>query len=215
MRAPTVLVLAVAMALGCADQPTTPSTMTDGVGLAPAFTFIKNPDNGNPHIYRFESDVFYLIFQFPSGPPPAGTPDLVAVHSTTPDCGGGLEPADIQQVIENPDDPASGKIRELTLADPINIFIVDLSQPGSCFGFELVASGEGKLVNTDNDVLVFLRDSNNANAFGFTAHGQLYGPDGRMAHYNGASKVTWDGNDGSKFFHTNEHFNFKWTGKGK
>lgn len=202
--------VALALAVGlvaCADQPS-PTALSEGVAPAPAFNYLNNPDNGNARIFRFESHVFFLIFQFPNTLPPAGTPDLVAVHSTTPNCGGILEPADFQSVVDNPTDPTAGKVRELIQADPINIFIVDLSQSGNCFGFQLVARGTGKLVNTDNDFFVA---GNNANAFGFTAQGQLTGPTGQKAHYNGVSKISWDGDTGDRFF-VNEHFNFKFIG---
>jgi len=210
MRTSLAAGLALVLTFGCADQLTTPTALNEAAP-APAFNFLNNPDNGNARIFRFEQHVFFLIFQFPDAAPPAGTPDLVAVHTTTPDCGGILEPADLQAVLEDPDDPFFNQVRQVTLADPINIFIVDLSQAGSCFGLELVASGTGKLVDTDNDLFIFLRDSNNANAFGFTAQGQLYSPAGQIAHYNGVSKISWDGNTGARFF-VNEHFNFKWIG---
>ena len=210
MRAPLAATLAIVLTFGCTDQPLTPSALSDGAAPAPAFNFLNNPDPGNNRIFRYEADLFLLIFQFPTSIPPAGTPDLVAVHTTTPDCGGILEPADFQEIVD-PDDPIFNQIRQVVQADPINIFIVDLAQAGSCFGFELVASGTGKLVNTDNDVLVFLRENNNANAFGFTAQGTLYGPGGERAHYSGVSKASWDGNTGDRFF-INEHFNFRWLG---
>lgn len=59
-----------------------------------------------------------------------------------------------------------------------------------------LATGTVKLVNTDNDLLVFLNpDNRNANAFGFTAQGKLTRPDGSQANFNGVSKCVWDGND--------------------
>jgi hypothetical protein len=74
-----------------------------------------------------------------------------------------------------------------------------------------VARGTGKLVDTDNDFFIFGRETNNVNAFGFSAGGTLYGPGGQMAHYNGVSKVVWDGEDFATA-KVNEKFNFRWAG---
>jgi len=63
-----------------------------------------------------------------------------------------------------------------------------------------LATGLVDLVNTDNDLLVFLRDNRNANAFGFTAQGTLTRPSGTRAHVNSVAKVVWDGEDGSRIF---------------
>ena len=211
----TFRVTALAVALGlmagaCSEQPA-PTAAGEAVfstGSRTFDNFSNNPDNGNDRIFRFEQDVFLLLFQFPNDFPPPGIPDLVAIHSSTPDCGGILEPVSTQWVQDNPDDPISAKIREVLLADPINIFVVDFAQEGNCFGLNLVASGTGKLVNTDNDLFVFLRPHNNANAFGFTAQGRLTTPGGDRVHYNGVSKLVWDGEDFSTF-KVNEHFNLK------
>lgn len=207
----TSLAMALGLVVGaCGEQPV--PTATDeavfSTGVRTLDNFSNNPANGNDRVFRFEQNVFFLIFQFPDDVPPPGTPDLVAVHSSTPDCGGILEPVGTQWIMDNPDDPLSAKIREVTLADPVNIFVVDLAQAGSCFGFRLVASGTGKLVNTDNDIFTFLRPNNNANAFGFTAQGRLTTPAGDRVHYNGVSKMVWDGEDFGTF-KVNEHFNLK------
>ncbi len=59
-----------------------------------------------------------------------------------------------------------------------------------------LATGTVKLVNTDNDLLIFLNpDHKNSNAFGFTAQGRLNRPDGTKASFNAVSKCVWDGDD--------------------
>ena len=61
-----------------------------------------------------------------------------------------------------------------------------------------LAEGFVDLVNTDNDLLVFLNPNNvNHNAFGFTAHGQLNGPNGEQMQFGGVFRSVWDGNDPS------------------
>lgn len=199
----TSLALVLGLMVGaCSERPVL--TATDEAVFSPDVrtldNFSNNPDNGNDRVFRFEQNVFFVIFD------PNST--LAVAHSSFPDCGGDLEPVSTQWIQDNPDDPLSAKIREVTLADPINIFVVDLAQAGNCFGFRLVASGTGKLVNTDNDIFTFLRPNNNANAFGFTAQGRLTAPAGDRVHYNGVSKVVWDGEDFATL-RVNEHFNLK------
>jgi len=72
-----------------------------------------------------------------------------------------------------------------------------------------LATGLVDLVNTDNDLLVFLRDNTNANAFGFTAQGTLTRPSGARAHVNSVSKVVWDGLDGSRIFKATDVINVR------
>jgi len=116
-------------ATGCDRQPVAPTAEPD-VGAA-VFNFNNNPDGGSLHIYRSQYYAFFLLFDTES--------TLVSVLSSTPDCGGFLEPADVQNVVEDPYDVIHSRVQELMKADPINIFIVDLSQDGACFGYDLVA----------------------------------------------------------------------------
>ena len=63
-----------------------------------------------------------------------------------------------------------------------------------------LATGTAKLVNTDNDLLVFQNPNNvNHNAFGFTAQGRLTRPDGSTAQFNGVNRSVWDGVNGASF----------------
>ncbi|MFW6084953.1 MAG: hypothetical protein ACODAA_07055, partial [Gemmatimonadota bacterium] len=179
--ASTVLALA-AFTLGCesatepADEALAPSEAVERTEARTLDNFTNNLDGGGPHIFRLDDGLIVAILNDPET-------SLSAVHSAVPFCGGDLEPVDMQFVLDNPDDPLADRIRRLMLADPINIFVVDTAQPGDCFSAELVASGTGKLVNTDNDLTALLE--NNANAFGYSAHGTLTGPAGRKAHYSG------------------------------
>lgn len=173
-----------ALAVSCTDQP----TGTQGPAVAaPLLNFMNNPDNGNPKIWRYEDFAFLVIYDSDS--------PLAAVHSSFPSCGGELQPVSVQEIVDNPNDPFSDQVRQLLQADGINIFVVDLSAPGGCFGYDLVASGTGNLVNTDNDFFAFVHDNPNSNAFGFTAQGRLTSPGGDRVSYNGVSKCVWDGTD--------------------
>ena len=189
-------------ATSCDRQPVAPTAEPDA-GAA-VFNFNNNTDGGSLHIYRSQNYAFFVVYDTES--------PLAAVLSSTPDCGGFLEPADVHRVVEDPYDVIHSRVKELTLADPINIFIVDLSQDGACFGYDLVASGSGKLVSTDSDLYAFFRPNNNANAFGFSAHGKVVDGDGRTWHFNGLNRFEWDGEDFATLKAT-EQFNHKPTGK--
>lgn len=191
------LVCLLAFTFGCSENVNEPAQELVVDQAAPAFNFNNNPDGGSTHIYRYNGNAFFVISDSES--------PLVVLHTMDPVCGAGaLEPVDIQRVQENPDDPMSGRVRQLQLADPINIFIGDTSQEGECFGTKLVASGTGKLVETDNDRFY----AGKGNAFGFRASGVLYSPSGQKAHYNG--QIHFAANENQ--VHRIQTFNFKWVG---
>ncbi len=181
----TGLALAV-FALGCesatepADETLAPTEAVERTDAPTLNTFANNLEGGGPHIFRLDDGLIVAVLNDPET-------SLAAVHAAEPFCGGDLEPVDMQFVVDNPDDPLADRIRRLMLADPINIFVVDGAKSGGCFGAELIASGKGKMVSTDNDLTALLE--NNANAFGFSAHGTLTGVDGGTAHYNGVRKI--------------------------
>ncbi|MCL7979804.1 MAG: hypothetical protein M8865_07860 [marine benthic group bacterium] len=194
--------IALIAATGCDRQPVEP--VPEAGGDAVTFNFNNNPDGGSLNIYRTERDAFFVLFD------PEST--LAAVLSSTPDCGGFLEPADMQRVVKDPYDVVNSQVRELMIADPINIFIVDLATGGGCFGYGLVATGAGKLVSNDNDLYAFFRENRNANAFGFGAHGKVVDTSGRKWHFNGHNRFVWDGQDFATLKAT-EQFNLRPTGK--
>jgi len=204
MRRVLTLLVAISLvaATGCDRQPVAPTAEPDAG--APVFNFNNNPDGGSLHIYRSQYYAYFLLFD-------TETP-LVAVLSSTPDCGGFLEPADVQNIVEDPYDVIHNRVHELMVADPINIFIVDLAAEGACFGFDLVASGSGKLISTDSDYYAFFRPNNNANSFGFDVHGRVVDGEGRTWHFNGHNRTVWDGEDFATM-KAKEQFNLKPTGK--
>ena len=189
-------------ATGCDRQPVAPTAEPDA-GAA-VFNFNNNPDGGSLHIYRTQNDAFFVLWE------PEGT--LAAVLSSTPDCGGSLEPADIQRIVKDPYDVYNDRVHELMHADPINIFLVDTGVGGGCFGFELLATGSGKLASTDNDLWAFFHDKKNANAFGFNVHGKLVDMDGQTWQFSGHNRFVWDGEDFDTM-KANEQFTLKPIGK--
>lgn len=201
----TLLFLAV-FTIACAEQPTSPADLAEPseVAVDPLSNFNNNPDGGSIHIFRYQSHVLFAIFDPNSS--------LAAAITTADECGGGvLEPADIQDVDEDPDAFPFTRSRELIQADPVNIHIVDLSLPGSCFGLAQVAQGTGKAMLTDNDVTAFLIPGNNANAFGIMANGKLVDDAGQRWTFSGQARFVWDGEDLSTL-KVNERFNLKPTG---
>jgi hypothetical protein len=63
-----------------------------------------------------------------------------------------------------------------------------------------LASGMATFHLNDNDLTVFLRDNQNANAFGIKAHGDLFSPEMDPLKFHLVWHVVWDGVDGEKFF---------------
>jgi hypothetical protein len=105
---------------------------------------------------------------------------------------------DVQQILANPDDPESGAIHELRILKDAYIAVYQGPFPfADCadLASRKIAEGFGSFRNTDNDLLVFLRENTNHNAFGFVAQGSLRRVGGGTAQYNGVSRCVWDGED--------------------
>lgn len=58
-----------------------------------------------------------------------------------------------------------------------------------------VATGVSTLRVTDNDPLAFARPNQNANTFGYMAHGALTLADGRESQFSAHTRCVWDGED--------------------
>lgn len=56
---------------------------------------------------------------------------------------------------------------------------------------DIVASGLARFNYTDNDVYAWLTNRHNANAYGWTANGEVYASDGTRMRLNGIVKNTW------------------------
>ena len=192
-------VLTVACDQGVPTQPAAGVTAP-----APMLNFTNNPDTGNDRIFRIETGgVGFGIFDPNSS--------LLAILSTTAFCDASeFHTVSIQEIYENPDDPTAGQIRQLMKGKDLNMWVVDdATYPnGDCFGRDLVASGTGSVVQTDNDLFAILRDNKNKNSFGATGHGKLTTVDGERLHYNATIRIVWDGDDFSTM-KINEHFNVR------
>ncbi len=198
-----VALMLAAFTVAC-DQSVPTQPAAEAVAPAPMLSFTNNLDNGNDRIFRTETGQVGFGILDPNS-------SMLAILSTEDYCGiGEVHTVSIQEIFENPDDPTAGQIRLLMKAKDINMWIVDnATYPnGDCFGRELMASGVGSVVQTDNDEFILLRDTNKKNSFGASGHGKLTTVDGERLHYNASIRTVWDGDDFSTM-KINEHFNVR------
>ncbi len=201
MRKSLLSLVSLLFLMGCADEPT---TITSG----PQFTFANNPDNGNPRLIRFGDRVGFLLID-----PVA---NLFSLQAGTNRQFGCVNPPtyltfhDVQQHLLTPDDPLASAIHELRILNDAYIAVYQGPWPfADCADLlsRKLAEGIGSFRNTDNDLIVYLRENTNYNAFGFVAQGRLERVGGGTAVYNGVSKCVWDGVDGADKFHCKDKIN--------
>ena len=191
------LTLVPLLFLACSREPAAPATAPNG----PAFAFLNNPDNGNPRIVRFGDRIGFLLIDAEA--------NLFSLQAGTDRQFGCVNPPtymtfhDVQQILLNPNDPLAAAIHELRILKDAYLAVYQGPFPGvpisDCadLASRKLAEGFGSFRNTDNDLVPFLRDHHNFNAFGFVAQGTLERVGGGRAHYNGVSKCVWDGTDGT------------------
>jgi len=185
------ILLVMFFAVGCTDQNGPAMATMDDAPNGDALSKISNaPGTSGPFVVRGQTTfaVFYVdtkagvsaihgtdIIQFCQSGAPFDLVDLMSV--SVPE-----DPNRLNQLMQ-------GTVQ--TSVWPFTVF--------DCNAFLNTAplgTGTANLINTDNDLLVFLNPNNvNANAFGFTAQGQLTRPDGSTAQFNGVNKSVWDGVD--------------------
>jgi hypothetical protein len=86
---------------------------------------------------------------------------------------------------------------------PVTVWRVeDLDEGGCPIGSAApIASGQVRVRNTDNDVLAFIGDNPNANAWGLTAQGTLTRTTGQRVQFSSVYRNVWDGVDTLKTNH--------------
>jgi len=207
IRIAGTLALGLALLAACADRPEPTAARA---GPAPSFDFSNNPDNGNARIVRFGDRVGFLLIDAEA--------NLFSLQAGTNRQFGCVNPPtyltfhDVQQILENPDDPEAGQIRELRILKDAYLAVYQGPFPFSdCadLASRKLAEGFGSFRNTDNDLVIFLRETSNFNAFGFVAQGTLQRVGGGTAHYNGVSKCVWDGFDGAQLFRCKDKINLR------
>jgi hypothetical protein len=201
-RIPLLLTVVAFVAVSCDQQPVGPAN-DQAVVEAPSFNWMNNRDNGNPRIYRSETDWVYCWSDAEgTDNEPNG---LRACHGTLPlgdgtetDCGlqEGGDPVEFQEV---------GLFEDLeSLIHAVHkgelfITIRDQTQPGNCFGDALVAQGYGKFMYVDNNILASTKGGA-MNAFEVKANSNaLETPDGQRVNYRGHHKYRF-------FFETGRFF---------
>jgi hypothetical protein len=184
------LLLLSGLLSACAEPPTGQSR-----NVAPGFDFSNGPSpvgGDNVAVYRFQGYWFWFWTDAP----------LRAWHTSFP-LSAGCGPTDLLEAWSMQDVVSFQdflRVHRVAAAD-VHIMIVDQTQPGDCLGGTLLADGMGSIHQTDNDYFAFdpfLRgDRNNANAFGFSAQGELRRPDGTAARYSGHWRAVWNPADAS------------------
>ena len=165
---PLALILAA-----CAD-PSKPTNGSDP--QLPPSSLSNAPAQSGARVFRGETFFFYVVFD--------ATTDLaVALNGRDgiPNCGEAFtvsQPAQFQDVV-NPHDEIL--IQSLLRTDGafVHLYAWDGVFPPDDEAFcafvtgPRIARGRARLVNTDNDLLAFLRDPIRANSFGLTATGRV------------------------------------------
>lgn len=175
--------------------------------------FSNGPENpGGAIVFRGEDIVLLSTEDFKAG--------LTAIHNgdIVEYCLGNEEPAVLMkfQDIHSP----AHELRIISIIHgeevPTTVWpfaVEDWSAPDVCEQFlnnEPIATGTAIFRLTDNDVYAYTyQDNKNANAFGWTSHGKLYGPDGELVHFNSVFRSVWDGVDGEKLFNFTSKINLK------
>lgn len=192
MHKPIAVLAFLALSAACTDQATAPQPQASPTL---ASSFMNNPDNGNPRIWRGSNDEYGLSWTDPSNGLRASHWTFHAVEGCgeTPD-GGSI---DFQEVVREDFDDFFASRLILNAMGKVWIRIRDLNTPGDCFGAKFVASGWGTLHLNDNDEISGYPGNprHNANAWSFRAQGTLTTPDGRKVQYSGYMHYTWLGLD--------------------
>lgn len=196
MRTRPVVLLALlvsAASSACGDRPL-PSQAPPAT--RPAFDFTNNAGVSNPMIVRFEDRTGWLFDD-----PATGLFTIVSASNGEFGCARRtyLTLFDVQQILANPDDPASDKIHQLLIGKDAYVTVYqgpfDPSLTCEDLAARKLAQGIGSVVNTDSDLLIFLYPHNNWDAFGVTAHANVSLLAGGSARFLAVNRCTWDGND--------------------
>ena len=191
-RIPLVAVLALFVAVSCDQQPVEPAA--DQVAEAPAFNYSNNPGwLANGKILRHDHNNFAWIGWDVER-------ELISVQTTGAGnwCGIGSDigPIDAQHLFNNPD--LADEIEHLFEQGDVWVELYDwtgLWSPFDCVEWasaDHLASGEMRIVWTDNDVLGFLGGHPRNNAWGFAGAGRLALDGGGYTNINYHFRQTWN-----------------------
>ena len=84
------------------------------------------------------------------------------------------------------------RILERSRGTDIQTYVDLIENLGDCDKVgNFLATGTVRLSSTDNDLFAYLANRSNANAFGFSAHGDMVGADGTPMRLDAFSRITW------------------------
>ncbi len=185
--------LACALPLACSDTSRTPTATAP----PPVPRLSANPESNGSMIYRSEPGFAWWFWQDTEQ-------QLVAVHSNYNApmlwCEGTWDayPVSMQDVVSGRYGAGEWLVHRFLKAPETYIFVFSGTLPWSNFDYcHPIASGVGRFVTTNNDVLAEQSDRPQANAWGVQAEGELTGAGGQRYHYNGHLRATWRPGDSS------------------
>lgn len=180
------LLLVTLLLAACGDSPVAPENAPPGEAVR--FNFLNGPDNpGEAGLFRFEgTPLLFSIY-------PAE--DLFIAHFQADDsdvfCGGGTSFALAAiQIVAN-QETVERRLRALKDA-PVFIYRWSDPEPDNCVFFtqNWLYKGTHSMVEVDNNLEAGLNNTG-ANAFGLTAAGTVYDPEGTRCSYNEHQKFIW------------------------
>jgi hypothetical protein len=198
--------------LGCSDN-SAPIVAPTSTGGNPATSLMKASGSGAWVIRSITYDYWYGFLDANSGLVISlGINDYPALCTGD----GGTNAFNLKDAFLPNADPDLRRIVEKVKAGDVAVYVWDanLWQGHFCWlyrDFTPIAVGTAHLVNTDNDLIAYLQDNKNSNAFGVKAEGTLNSPNGQI-HYklNFLYRFVWDP-DGTKY---NETFKIQLTPTG-
>ena len=191
-----VLLLMASMAfvlLGCSDNPA-PVVGSTSVGNIPATPLMK-PSGSGAYIERY--DLAYWVYWFMDGNGllvTLGVNDIQAYCERT----GGKDTFSFKDLyLPNADPDLRRCLEQIRGTGVIAMAFQVVPDPtkdlrGYICGMEPMAVGTANFGYQDNDVLAWMQDNNNSNAFGYKANGALVAPDGQTYKLNLVYRYVWD-----------------------
>jgi hypothetical protein len=191
-----VLLLMASMAfvlLGCSDN-SAPVVASTSVSDHPSTPLMKSSASG-AYIERY--DMTYYVYWFINENGllvTCGVNDIQAYCART----GGKETFSYKDLYLPNADPDLRRVMEKLEGTDVTAMAFQVV-PGSgvtlrdyICGLEPIAVGTANLRSEDNDVLAWMQDKNNRNAFGYNANGNLVAPDGQKFRLNIVDRYVWD-----------------------
>ena len=163
--------------------------------LLSATALANPPAQSGPNVIRFEDGAAWGFVDFENG-------TQVILGANMAEFCGGLINFDIVSFTEVSVPQDTDRIKQLIKGEVQATVWGFTDFDCALFTTELpLAAGMVRIQGNDNDLVVFLRDNNNANSFGIRANGDMWSPaSGERYRFHLVWHIVWDGVDGEKFF---------------